>query len=247
MVPARHGYAAGMESRPAKPRSAKPAPTTDPAAKAAASQARAPSAPPAAAPRRPNDPLDQIERLLVDGTNLLHAIRRGAAPAPAATLIGRLRGVIEMPIRIELVFDGPPDPGLRDARIASGLVGPLQRPPVGGRAARPARGRGSPSRGHCSSSRDDIELRHELTRRGGRTAGTRWLIGRLSSGAPGRHRRSAARSRHPRGGQASSGLPDMSSDGTSATVGRRGSRVAARRRRTATPRQPRTARQGPRR
>ena len=68
------------------------------------------------------NPLEGIDRLLIDGSNLLHALRRGEAPAPPATLIGRLRGVIEMPVRIELLFDGPPDPGLRDARIASGLV-----------------------------------------------------------------------------------------------------------------------------
>ena len=44
--------------------------------------------------------------------------RFGAAP-PAA-LIGRLRAVIPAPIAIELVFDGPAEPGLRGERIARG-------------------------------------------------------------------------------------------------------------------------------
>jgi hypothetical protein len=49
-----------------------------------------------------------VDRLIVDGSNLLHALRRGAEPQPPATLIGRLRGVIEPTIRIELVLDGQP-------------------------------------------------------------------------------------------------------------------------------------------
>lgn len=67
------------------------------------------------------DPLLGIERLLVDGTNLLHAMRRGADPAPAA-LVGRLRAVIPATVRIELVFDGPPDAGSVNVRVASGVT-----------------------------------------------------------------------------------------------------------------------------
>ena len=69
------------------------------------------------------DPLAGTDRLLVDGTNLLHALSRkpGAAP-PAAALIGRLRASSRDPIGIELVFDGPPDSGLRGERIAAGLI-----------------------------------------------------------------------------------------------------------------------------
>ena len=61
-------------------------------------------------------------RLLVDGTNLLHALSRRPGAAPAAALIGRLRGAIPAAVAIELVFDGPPERGLRDERIASGLT-----------------------------------------------------------------------------------------------------------------------------
>ena len=61
--------------------------------------------------------------MIIDGSNLLHALGRGKGrPAPAATLVGRLRAVIPAPIRIELIFDGPPDRGLHGTRIASGLT-----------------------------------------------------------------------------------------------------------------------------
>jgi hypothetical protein len=124
------------------------------------------------------NPLIGTERLLVDGTNLLHALRRGAPAAPPTTLIGRLRGVIEMPTRIELVFDGPPDPGLGHTRIASGLTvhysGRISADALLANLVREAE--------HPDTIlvvTDDIDLRHEIGRRGGRTASARWLVGRL--------------------------------------------------------------------
>ena len=128
--------------------------------------------------RSHRDPLAGTERLLIDGTNLLHAIRRGPFPAPAATLIGRLRGVIEPGVRIELVFDGPQDHGLADSRIAAGLsvrysgrisadalisrlVGDAQHPDA------------------LLVVTDDAELAADVRRRGGRTAHTVWITGRL--------------------------------------------------------------------
>ena len=76
--------------------------------------------------RTGSDPLAGIGLLVVDGSNLLHALRAspnsdgGPVPPPAA-LIGRLRGVVPASIEIQLVFDGPPERGLGSARIASGL------------------------------------------------------------------------------------------------------------------------------
>jgi predicted RNA-binding protein with PIN domain len=127
------------------------------------------------------NPLDGIERLLVDGTNLLHAIRRGATAAPPATLIGRLRGVIEMPVRIELLFDGPPDPGLGHTRIASGVTvrysGRLSADLVLARLVAEAENPDA-----LLVVTDDVELRHQIMRRGGHTASAKWLIGRLERG-----------------------------------------------------------------
>jgi hypothetical protein len=133
-------------------------------------------------PTRPpvsrTNPLEGIERLLIDGTNLLHALRRGEGAAPAATLIGRLRGVVEMPVRIELLFDGPPDPGLHGARIASGVLvrysGQLSADTLLARMVSEAVDPGT-----LLVVTDDIDLRRELTRRGARTAGTPWIVGRL--------------------------------------------------------------------
>ena len=80
-------------------------------------------------PDSDRDPLAATVRLLVDGTNLLHAMSRRPGAAPPAALVGRLRGAIPAFITIELVFDGPAEPGLRGERIASGRLGPLQRRP----------------------------------------------------------------------------------------------------------------------
>ncbi len=47
--------------------------------------------------------------------------RRRRCAAPRSALIGRLRGVVPASIAIDVVFDGPSEPGLRGERIASGL------------------------------------------------------------------------------------------------------------------------------
>src|SRR5688500_13989750 len=73
-------------------------------------------------PNRPPDPLTSTDRLLVDGTILLDALRRGEGAAPAATAIGRLRAAAPPSVGIELVLDGPPDPGMHNTRVAAGLI-----------------------------------------------------------------------------------------------------------------------------
>jgi hypothetical protein len=160
--------------------------------------------------RTTTSPLDGVDRLLVDGNNLLHALARaagagaaratgadaaratgagaapgGGAPLPAAALIGRLRAAIPPGVAIELVFDGPPEPGLRGARIASGL---LVR--YGGRRTADdlilalvdeARSVAGSARGadNILVVSDDRELRSALRGRGVGTAGGAWLVGRL--------------------------------------------------------------------
>jgi hypothetical protein len=136
------------------------------------------------------DPLVGTERLLIDGSNLLHAIGRGrGGPAPAATLVGRLRAVIPAAIRIEIVFDGPPDRGLQGTRIASGLTvrhsGRYSADSLIDRLVADAIGTGgTPEAAHAVGAgilvvTDDIELGRSIRRRGGRTAGAAWLTGRL--------------------------------------------------------------------
>ena len=137
-----------------------------------------------------SDPLAGTERLIVDGSNLLHALGRGGhGPAPAATLIGRLRAAVPPVVRIELVFDGPPDRGMRGTRIASGLTvrhsawSSADR--VIDRLVADAIGSGgTPEAAYTAGSAilvvsDDLELGQAIRRRGGRTVGTAWLIRRL--------------------------------------------------------------------
>jgi hypothetical protein len=138
-------------------------------------------------PDRPTtrtDPLLGTDRLLVDGTNLLHVLLRRDGPAPQATLIGRLRGVIPASIGIELVFDGSPDPGLRGERIASGLIvrhsgrrsgDELLLSLVDG-----ARGSAGPEAGAgILVVTDDHDLGVRLRAKGARTVRAAWLLGRL--------------------------------------------------------------------
>jgi hypothetical protein len=132
----------------------------------------------------PRDPLIDTDRVLVDGSNLLHALTRRGGPAPQAALIGRLRAAIPPTVGIELVFDGPPDPGMRDARIASGLI--VRH--AGRRSAdEMLLGLVDQARGAAGAAgaagvlvvTDDRELRSALHAKGARTAGTAWLLGRL--------------------------------------------------------------------
>jgi hypothetical protein len=132
----------------------------------------------------PRDPLVGIDRLLVDGSNLLPALSRRGGAVPQAALIGRLRAAIPASVGIELVFDGPPTPGIRGERIAAGLI--VRH---GGRrsaddvliglvdGARAAVG-GAGTAGLLVVT-DDRELRGAVAARGARTAGTGWLLSRL--------------------------------------------------------------------
>lgn len=136
------------------------------------------------------DPLAGVTRLLVDGNNLLHALRRGADRLPPAALIGRLRAAVPAATNIEIVFDGPPEPGVRGERIAHGVS-----VRYGGRftadtilvtlvedvamVAGAERGAGSPATDAILVVSDDRDLRFALQRRGARTAGTSWLVTRM--------------------------------------------------------------------
>jgi hypothetical protein len=137
------------------------------------------------------DPLAGTERMLIDGSNLLHALGRGkGGPAPAATLVGRLRAVIPAAVRIEIVFDGPPDRGLHGTRIASGLTvrhsGRYSADSLIDRLVADAIGTGGTAdAAHAAGAAilvvtDDIELGRAIRRRGGRTAGAAWLTRRLA-------------------------------------------------------------------
>jgi hypothetical protein len=130
-------------------------------------------------PEGPRTPLDDTDRLIVDGTNML---RRLGPAAPASTIVGRIRAAVPLTIAIELVFDG----------VGHGVSGRLAQAmhvrysgrrtadeailELVGDPARP----GGPS--PLAAARtlvvtDDRALRIALTARGARTAGVVWLLG----------------------------------------------------------------------
>jgi hypothetical protein len=135
----------------------------------------------------PKDPLSITTRLVIDGTNLLHAISTTPGSAPPAALIGRLRAAIPAPIAIEVVLDGPADPGLRNERIAAGVrvrhSGRRTADSVILDALDDVRREDGPDGTHgILVVTDDRDLRHGARLRGARTAGARWLLGRLEPG-----------------------------------------------------------------
>jgi hypothetical protein len=138
-----------------------------------------------------NDPLAGVTRLLVDGTNLLHAMSSGPNRQPPAAVIGRLRGAIPAETSIELVLDGPPERGLRGERIAHGVSVRFSGRHTAdtilvtlvddvAMAAGAPPGGGSPATDAILVVTDDRDLRFALQRRGARTAGTAWLVTRLA-------------------------------------------------------------------
>jgi hypothetical protein len=138
-------------------------------------------------PAPDRNPLANTYRLLVDGTNLLHTMSRTPGAAPAATLIGRMRGIVPAPIAIELVFDGPADRGLRGERIAAGTLvrygGPRSADAVILALVDEVRLVDGPDgTAGLLVVTDDRDLKYEARMRGARTAGSAWLLGRLGGG-----------------------------------------------------------------
>lgn len=131
------------------------------------------------------DPLEGIERVLVDGNNLLGALRRapGAAPIPAAALVGRLRAALPATVRIELVFDGPPDPGSGGVRVASGVTVRYAGRRTADAVLVGLAAEAAPFQPGGAATilvvSDDAALGGELRRHGAIVARTAWLIGRL--------------------------------------------------------------------
>ena len=140
----------------------------------------------ASMPQPDRDPLAATRRLLIDGSNLLHALSRTSGAAPPAALIGRLRGAIPAAVAIELVFDGPPERGLRNERIASGLTVRYSGPRTGdavilGLIDDVRLLDGADGTATLLVVTDDRDLRHGSRLRGARTAGSAWLLGRLDA------------------------------------------------------------------
>jgi hypothetical protein len=135
---------------------------------------------------RPTDPLTGVRLVIVDGTNLLHALAadRGLPGAqPATALVGRLRAVIPAPVSVEIVLDGSPDRGLATRRLVAGLTVRY----AGSRSADAVitglvdtAARTTGGRPAILVVTDDRGLAADARRRGATTTGSAWLLGRLS-------------------------------------------------------------------
>ena len=146
------------------------------------------------------DPLAGVERVFIDGSNLLYALARGSGSrrqggvprgpddgpgglAPAGAIIGRLRASFPPSVSVELVFDGPVHGGIK-GRLATGL-----RVSYSGRAsadsiifegvAAQLAADGPAGTWGILVVTDDRGLRDLVTARGARVAGTAWLAGRI--------------------------------------------------------------------
>jgi hypothetical protein len=128
-------------------------------------------------PRPAPDPLAGATRLLVDGTNLLHALSRRGGPLPATAVTGRLRALVPPGVAVTVVLDGGPAPGGADRRVASGI-----EVRYSGRRTADAL-LGDLVAGAAEGAlvvTDDIALATSLRAAGARTVRTSWLAERLS-------------------------------------------------------------------
>lgn len=176
------------------------------------------------------DALAGVERLIVDGSNVLGVLARGGsgADAPAggaasagrgaasvvglpSAIVGRIRGAVPREIRIELVFDGPAA-GSPTGRVAEGMsVRYSGRRPadaliveLAGTAAMAGRPLGS----NVLLVTDDRALSAQVRRHGVRVVGTGWLVRRLERpGWPGRAGGTLGHSKPPRGVAGGAGAP----------------------------------------
>ncbi len=156
-----------------------------------------------------SDPLAGVERVYIDGTNLLFALGRGASsergiqsggppPIPPGAVIGRLRAVFPPSVVVDLVFDGRPTGGVV-GRLATGLRVSYSGRETADRlidegvAAQLALDGPAGTWGILVVT-DDRELRNFVRAKGARIAGTAWLASRIGrdTGDAGGRRRGAA-------------------------------------------------------
>jgi hypothetical protein len=125
--------------------------------------------------------LDGVDRVVIDGTNVLHSLSRSPTPVPSAALVGRLRAVVPPGVAIVVVLDGSPEHGLVARRIAAGVEVRYAGRATADEAitAMVERERGGFGTVGLLVVTDDIELAEHVRRAGGRTVGNGWLIGRL--------------------------------------------------------------------
>lgn len=141
-----------------------------------------------------SDPMAGVERVFIDGSNLLFALGRGpmrergaalsgAPPVPAGAVIGRLRAAFPPGVVIDLVFDGRATGGIA-GRLATGLRVSYS----GGETADRLIDEGVLAQLNADGPAgtwgilvvsDDRGLRNLVQSKGARVAGTAWLARRI--------------------------------------------------------------------
>ncbi len=191
-----------------------------------------------ARPARPipapsSDPLAGVERVFIDGSNLLFALGRGAnaeragaagvaLPAPASAIIGRLRAAFPPSVIVDLVFDGRATGGVH-GRLATGLrvsysgFGSADRLIDEGVAAQ-LQADGPAGTWGILVVTDDRGLRELVRSKGARTAGTAWLAGRIGRVAEDTSRRGGMAGLRHRSGP---GTPSAPAPRAGTTLGHR--------------------------
>lgn len=153
-----------------------------------------------------SDPMAGVERVFIDGSNLLFALGRGPArehrphmgggpPMPAGAVIGRIRAAFPPAVIVDLVFDGRATGGVK-GRLATGLRVSYS----GGETADRLIDEGVLAQLNADGPAgtwgilvvtDDRGLRNLVVSKGARVAGTAWLarrIGQSFDEAPSRGR-----------------------------------------------------------
>jgi predicted RNA-binding protein with PIN domain len=124
--------------------------------------------------------LEGVERLVVDGTNVLYALRRSSSPVPAAALIGRLRSIVPAGVSVIVVLDGTPEHGLVSRHVASGVeIRYAGRQTADDAIVHLVEYEFAASNVGTLIVTDDAGLTNIVRRAGGRTVRNGWLIARL--------------------------------------------------------------------
>ena len=124
----------------------------------------------------PRSALDSIDRVVVDGTNLLYRLGGGTA-APPATIIGRVRAVVPADVEIQLVFDGSGH-GVT-GRVAQKMFVRWSGRRSGDEVVMDLLGNGAADAARVLVVTSDRDLRLNITARGARTVPLEWLANRL--------------------------------------------------------------------
>jgi hypothetical protein len=137
-----------------------------------------------------------VQRVLIDGRNVQHALQRaGPGILPTAALVAQVRGAFSPPTEVELILDGHPGP-TPTGRIAPGFSvvygrGRSADHVIGERVVEAFRDMGPVDAYSVLVVSDDREVRYQARVNGCRVQGTAWLVGHLAARASGAGTRAA--------------------------------------------------------